>query len=71
MIVVTMKLVFSILGLVLAATVAEAQCNATGIDYTDGGQYVVDASSTKNFSFATVFSGVYIRFWICADGDEN
>ncbi|KAH8902263.1 hypothetical protein BR93DRAFT_256890 [Coniochaeta sp. PMI_546] len=52
-----MKLVWSTLGLLLAATLAQAQCLATGIDYTDGGQYVIDASSTKNFSFATIFSG--------------
>ncbi|OIW29296.1 hypothetical protein CONLIGDRAFT_414078 [Coniochaeta ligniaria NRRL 30616] len=53
----SMKLAWSTLGFLLAASVAQGQCNATGIDYTDGGQYVIDAGSTKNFSFATIFSG--------------
>ncbi|KAB5571741.1 hypothetical protein GE09DRAFT_1282260 [Coniochaeta sp. 2T2.1] len=49
--------VWSVLGLLLAATRVYADCIATGIDYTDGGQYMIDASSSKNFSFATIFSG--------------
>ena len=60
-----MMLAWSVLGLVLTATLVQGQCNATGIDYTDGGQYVVDASSNKNFSFATVFSGMPLPTSCC------
>ena len=46
--------------LLLAAASVRAECIASGIDYTDGGQYVIDASSSKNFSFATIFSGLFL-----------
>lgn len=45
------------LGIALAPALVQGECKATGIDYTDGGRYVIDASSTSNFTFATVFSG--------------
>jgi hypothetical protein len=56
-----MKLLWSSLGVLLVTKLAQAECIATGIDYTDRGQYVVDTSSSKDFSFATIFSGTPVR----------
>ncbi|KAK1763830.1 hypothetical protein QBC33DRAFT_212342 [Phialemonium atrogriseum] len=36
---------------------AQDECTATGVDFTDGGTYSVDSSSTSKFTFATIFSG--------------
>lgn len=38
---------------------AQDECTATGVDFTDGGTYSVDSSSTSKFTFATIFSGGY------------
>lgn len=38
---------------------AQDECTATGVDFTDGGVYSVDSSSTSKFTFATIFSGGY------------
>jgi len=44
--------------LVLQTFGQEEQCKATGIDFTDGGTYAIDSSSTRDFTFATEFSGM-------------
>ncbi len=48
------------LALSLAAfvTLAAAQeCNCTGLDYTDGGSYLIDGNSQNQFTFNSVFYG--------------
>lgn len=40
------------------ATLATAQnCTCTGLDYTDGGSYLIDGSSDLPFTFHSVFEG--------------
>lgn len=38
-----------------AAAADNAACTCTGLDYTDGGSYLVDGSSNDGFSFTSVF----------------
>lgn len=32
-------------------------CSSTGLDYTNGGSYLIDAKSDASFVFTSVFSG--------------
>jgi hypothetical protein len=32
-------------------------CSCTGVDYTNGGSYLIDGSANLNFTFTSVFSG--------------
>jgi hypothetical protein len=34
------------------------QCSCSGLDYTDGGSYLVDGSSTNDFTFTSEFEGL-------------
>lgn len=43
--------------LALVAVRVSAQCVSYGIDYANGGEYYIDASSNQYFSFVTVFQG--------------
>jgi hypothetical protein len=43
--------------LALVAVRVSAQCVSYGIDYANGGQYYIDASSNQYFNFVTVFQG--------------
>ena len=45
---------------ILAARVL-GQCTSYGIDYANGGQYYIDASSNDYFSFVTVFQGEFLQ----------
>lgn len=46
------------LGLLLGRVwAAEAACSSYGVDYSNGGAYLIDASSNQYFSFITVFQG--------------
>jgi hypothetical protein len=36
---------------------AYAQCNSTGLDYTDGGSYLIDGTDKDDFVFNSIFSG--------------
>jgi len=48
------------LGLVtFALGVAAQECNCTGLDYTDGGSYLIDGNSDTKFSFNSAFYGVF------------
>jgi hypothetical protein len=44
--------------LALVAVRVSAQCVSYGIDYANGGEYYIDASSNQYFSFVTVFQGM-------------
>ncbi|KAK4168450.1 hypothetical protein QBC43DRAFT_201858, partial [Cladorrhinum sp. PSN259] len=35
------------------------QCTCSGLDYTDGGSYLVDANSDDDFAFTSVFEGCF------------
>jgi hypothetical protein len=39
----------------------DGQCTCSGLDYTDGGSYLVDGSSDHDFTFTSVFSGMMAR----------
>lgn len=45
-------LAFVALGVLAADT---ASCTCTGLDYTDGGSYLVDGSDNGDFTFTSVF----------------
>lgn len=34
-----------------------ADCSVTGLDYTNGGSYLIDASSDQDFAFSSLFQG--------------
>ncbi|KAK3370035.1 hypothetical protein B0H63DRAFT_551973 [Podospora didyma] len=45
----------ALLALRLTTTVHAAACSCTGLDYTDGGSYLVDGASNDDFTFTSVF----------------
>ena len=50
----------------LAARGARADCICSGLDYTNGGSYLIDGSSDKNFVFTSEFAGklgILRRLW--------
>lgn len=49
------------LAALLFAVNISAQCSCMGLDYTDGGSYLIDGSSNLPFTFHSAFEG-------CADG---
>ena len=49
----------------LAARGAQADCICSGLDYTNGGSYLIDASSTNDFVFTSEFSGM-LELWFSA-----
>ncbi|SPO06605.1 uncharacterized protein DNG_09295 [Cephalotrichum gorgonifer] len=53
----TMFRSFFLLFAVLAVRVMGQQCTSYGIDYANGGDYYIDASSNSYFGFVTVFQG--------------
>lgn len=48
---------YSWLCLGLFALRASADCSVTGLDYTNGGSYLIDASSNQQFAFTSLFQG--------------
>jgi len=46
---------------VLAARGARADCICSGLDYTNGGSYLIDGSSNNNFVFTSEFAGKKTR----------
>ncbi|KAL1845243.1 hypothetical protein VTK73DRAFT_821 [Phialemonium thermophilum] len=46
-----------LVGLGLLAGRAAADCTVTGLDYTNGGSYLIDASSDQPFTFTSLFQG--------------
>ena len=40
-------------------------CSCSGLDYTNGGSYLIDASSTNDFVFTSEFSGM-LELWFRA-----
>ncbi len=47
------------LWLAAMAAVVSADCVCSGLDYTNGGSYLVDGSSDKPFVFTSQFQGWY------------
>lgn len=47
--------------LLFAANVFAQSCSSSGLDYTDGGSYLIDGSSNLPFTFNSMFEG-------CQDG---
>ena len=45
------------LSVALGALQVSGDCTCTGLDYTNGGSYLVDGSSNDNFTFTSVFQG--------------
>ena len=41
----------------LAARGVQADCICSGLDYTNGGSYLIDGSSSKDFVFTSEFAG--------------
>ena len=37
----------------------EGQCTCSGLDYTNGGSYLVDGNSDDDFTFTSVFEGCF------------
>jgi hypothetical protein len=46
------------LGIALFAARVAAECTCKGLDYTNGGAYFIDRSSTANFQFISYFEGM-------------
>lgn len=44
-------------GLAVLAARVLADCTCTGLDYTNGGSYLIDGTSSNNFIFTSQFSG--------------
>lgn len=44
--------------LALFAAKAYADCSCAGLDYTNGGSYLIDGSVDADFSFNSVFDGM-------------
>ncbi len=42
-----------------AAGLVSADCTCSGLDYTNGGSYLVDGTSNKQFIFTSQFQGAY------------
>ncbi|KAK4191295.1 hypothetical protein QBC35DRAFT_448567 [Podospora australis] len=55
----------SAMGLAVDADAAAAACTCTGLDYTNGGSYLIDGSQTSNFAFMSVFSSCGIELDTC------
>ena len=53
---VAFRSLFALSALSVARVLAQS-CTSYGIDYANGGQYYIDASSNQYFSFVTVFQG--------------
>ncbi len=49
------------LWVVLAAWRAHATCTCTGLDYGNGGSYLIDGSSSDRFTFTSIFEGLESR----------
>jgi len=47
--------------LALLANRALADCTCSGLDYTNGGSYLIDGSSDREFVFTSQFSGKLSR----------
>jgi hypothetical protein len=43
--------------LALLAPRVSADCTVTGLDYTNGGSYLIDATSNSPFTFTSLFQG--------------
>ncbi len=41
-----------------ADSVADTECQSTGIGFTNGGSYLIDVNSPGNFTFVSQFSGM-------------
>ncbi|KAH8909198.1 hypothetical protein BR93DRAFT_926344 [Coniochaeta sp. PMI_546] len=41
----------------LLALRVSADCTVTGLDYTNGGSYLIDATSNSPFTFTSLFQG--------------
>lgn len=43
-------------------------CSCSGVDYTNGGSYLIDGTANLNFTFTSVFNGTYClsaSFHVC------
>ncbi len=38
------------------------QCSCSGLDYADGGSYLVDGNSNDDFTFTSAFEGISLSF---------
>jgi hypothetical protein len=38
------------------------QCTCSGLDYADGGSYLVDGNSDDDFTFTSAFEGISVPF---------
>lgn len=56
------------LGVALLATRAAADCQCAGLDYTNGGSYFLDQSSTQLFTFTSLFEGANL---VCRRGPRE
>lgn len=56
--------------LALLALQVSADCSVTGLDYTNGGSYLIDATSDSKFTFTSLFRGMWSLSNLCgADTD--
>lgn len=46
---------------------ALAACSSYGVDYVNGGSYDIDASSSDNFTFTTIFQGTAMTLCVGHD----
>lgn len=52
---------WAVVGMLLAGAWAQeenAECTCSGLDYADGGSYLVDGNSENEFTFYSVFQGI-------------
>jgi hypothetical protein len=53
------SLLLSSLALFLANVYAQDdECSCTGLDYTNGGSYLIDGNSDEDFTFTSMFEGI-------------
>lgn len=57
---VSLGFVWALLSTLLIGVYAqdEPHCSCFGLDYTNGGSYLVDGNSDNNFAFTSVFTGM-------------
>ena len=63
------NLVWAVVGSLLVSVSAQGtkdwgsddQCSCAGLDYTDGGAYLVDGNSENDFVFTSTFAGMLFR----------
>ncbi len=69
----SLNFVWAVMGALLANVAAQGtgdwgsdgQCTCAGLDFTDGGSYLVDGNSDHDFAFTSVFSGMLFCQPLC------